>query len=320
MDIDLLPCGCIVTDADRKILRINRYYGTHFDPGRGDMDGVPIERLLSRASQIFSESYLIPTVMKEDVCREAQISLVSADGTPIHVIANVSQSPEGGLIWAFIEAENRNKLYHELESAREALVEQREQLEELSRTDPLTGIQNRRSFDEDLTRIFAEADRTGAPVSVLIMDIDHFKSVNDTGGHAAGDAALVQLAHALRSVCRNTDTVARLGGDEFCCLLNHTTRDEAMMLCERIHSAVDGILVDDRPITISIGLAVRTKARSINSVEIMTEADKALYRAKESGRNTTAIWQPSRSVGYTRQKIPLPPPPSGIETRSQQTL
>lgn len=320
MDIDLLPCGCIVTDADQKILRINRYYGTHFDPGCGDMEGMPIERLLSRASQIFSESYVLPTVMKEEVCREVQISLVSADGTPIPAIANVSQLPDGGIVWAFIEAENRNKLYHELEAARESLEEQRERLEQLSRTDPLTGLQNRRSFDEDLVRVFNEAGRTNAPVSILILDIDQFKSINDSHGHAVGDAALLHLAYALKSTCRNTDVVARLGGDEFCCLLNHTTSDEAMILCKRIHAAVAEILVDGHPITVSIGLSVRTKDRSISCHEIMTEADKALYAAKQSGRNTTAIWHPSRFIRDDRQKMPSRPPSLGTEFPSQQTL
>ena len=156
--------------------------------------------------------------------------------------------------------------------------------------DPLTGVHNRRYLDEHLQSEFAFAARHGTSLSLLLIDADHFKRVNDTYGHAAGDAALRALAgHLLRSV-RAEDMIARFGGEEFAVLAREITAEGAHAVAERIRRSVERtpVQLDDGavPITVSIGVVTMTVARPFATADSLLEAaDEALYRAKETGRN-----------------------------------
>ncbi len=157
-------------------------------------------------------------------------------------------------------------------------------LTELAALDPLTGLPNRRSLDAHLERELASARRDGRPLSLAMMDIDHFKTINDTYGHPAGDRVLTDLAAILRSVARGSEMVARIGGEEFVWVLPNTCTADAFTVAERARRAVadhDFGLVGR--VTISIGLCSTT---DIADTALMTAADQALYRAKSSGRNT----------------------------------
>jgi diguanylate cyclase (GGDEF)-like protein len=155
--------------------------------------------------------------------------------------------------------------------------------------DPLTGVANRRSFDADLERAVGWARRTGEPISLLTLDIDHFKAINDTWGHAVGDRALQEVAAALRQVAtRADDVVGRLGGDEFV-LLVRTGPDGARELAGQLRE----VLVRDAslpggPPGLSIGVAVLPD-HAATAAELRAASDAALYQAKANGRGCTAV-------------------------------
>jgi diguanylate cyclase (GGDEF)-like protein len=168
----------------------------------------------------------------------------------------------------------------------EALETANLELERLATRDPLTGVHNRRHFDAKLLECFHTSQRTGTGFAVLLLDADHFKQVNDTHGHPAGDAVLQQLAHLLNENTRAVDFVARYGGEEFAVLLPHTPGGEgSMAAAEKIRAA---IAAADFPeighMTVSIGASVWNPADT-HAHAIVERADKALYQAKGAGRN-----------------------------------
>jgi diguanylate cyclase (GGDEF)-like protein/PAS domain S-box-containing protein len=158
-------------------------------------------------------------------------------------------------------------------------------LEELAATDSLTGVANRRRFDQTLRSEAERCLRSGGPLTLLMLDIDHFKSVNDTYGHPAGDAMLQAVASECRSAVRDIDLVARIGGEEFGILLVNVDLAEGERVAERIRKLIEALQLDvgERSLscTASIGLAGFTGS----ALDLMTQADAALYRAKEGGRN-----------------------------------
>lgn len=279
-DIDLLPCGCIITTADRRILFANPYFCDNLGWDLPILANQKLDTVLHRASLLFCDSYVIPTALQQGRCTETLLYLLNRAGDRVPMVANVRCMPDNTMIWAFVEAANRNKLFHELETARHALAEQREQLEQMSRTDALTGVANRRELDTVLDRTFKESERSGVPVSILMIDIDKFKSINDTYGHDVGDLVLCTLAKTLRTVCRDTDTVARLGGDEFVCVLPNTEIGDAQILADRIQKVVSLSTIGLCSYTISIGVSGRTSQSSGRYNEVLKFADVALYEAK----------------------------------------
>jgi len=158
-------------------------------------------------------------------------------------------------------------------------------LEAQALEDQLTGVSNRRAFDRDISNAVARARRTGEPLSLLTIDVDHFKSVNDTRGHAAGDLALRTVAHALRGAARESDVVARIGGDEFVALLLDCDAAGAQRVARGLQAALAEVPgIPGGRLTLSIGAA--TMPRDADSVESLSIAsDAALYDAKLSGRN-----------------------------------
>ncbi|MBC7700237.1 diguanylate cyclase [Aquabacterium sp.] len=166
------------------------------------------------------------------------------------------------------------------------LVQANQQLERLSRVDPLTALANRRHFDEFLQHTWARASHDGDDVALLMIDVDHFKAYNDQHGHPAGDACLQAVAETLRDCLRRPeDLVARYGGEEFIALLSHSDLAVAMAAAERVRAAVDAD--GTTPVTVSIGVAsVRPGAAAITPTRLMVAADQALYQAKGAGRNT----------------------------------
>ncbi|MDP2122514.1 MAG: GGDEF domain-containing protein [Hoeflea sp.] len=293
VDVDFFPCGCLVTTMDRKLLFANQYFREYLDWDPVSLIDQTINVVFSRASQLFCESFVIPTTMQHGRCSEILLYLLNARGEQVPMLANVRWAPNGTLTWVFVEADNRNKLLQKLETTRYALEEQRDQLDQMSRTDPLTGVANRRELEAVLERMFKEAERSDLPVSVLMMDVDKFKSINDSYGHDAGDRVLCRLAKVLQSVCRETDIVARLGGDEFVCVLHDTDLSGAQVLADRILSAVSKSADGPCAYTVSIGISGRTRLSSARSGDVLKFADKALYDAKVGGRDRTAAQWPA---------------------------
>jgi len=153
-------------------------------------------------------------------------------------------------------------------------------------TDVLTGLPNRRHADDVIERLLAAARRNGRPVAVMLFDLDHFKTVNDRFGHAIGDDALRATADATCRLVRGGDHVARFGGEEFLVLLPDTGADTALIVAEKLRARIAELQVTglDGGMTASFGVAVYP-AHGIGADELIAAADRALYRAKHSGRN-----------------------------------
>ena len=162
-------------------------------------------------------------------------------------------------------------------------------LEELAMTDQLTGLPNRRSFDTRLGIEFRRAQRYGRPLSVALLDLDFFKRVNDSRGHAAGDMVLIETASLIRRYLRESDVAARYGGEEFIVLLPESGEDAALVAAEKLRQVIEAHRFGDSasplPLTVSIGVASLPYAGIDSPARLVELADRALYRAKETGRN-----------------------------------
>lgn len=171
-----------------------------------------------------------------------------------------------------------------IETQQADLLEQNARLEELSLTDPLTGVGNRRAYFAVIEEDVARSRRYGYPVAIAILDIDHFKQVNDDLGHLTGDDVLRQMVSTILMTIRAADALYRIGGEEFVILFTHTSLDAAKAKAEALRAVIErtdfGI---DRAVTVSFGIAEVVEADSVH--ELMARADAALYCAKSSGRN-----------------------------------
>jgi len=155
-------------------------------------------------------------------------------------------------------------------------------------TDELTGLDNRRQFVVRSQEALARLRRYQTPFSVLLIDIDHFKRINDTKGHTAGDAALVKVARILRETLRETDCAARFGGDELVVLMPETNHRAAAVAATRLCRNVEAAC-RDLGLTVSVGLACSGTDTNLSVEEMLARSDGALYSAKEAGRNCVAI-------------------------------
>ncbi len=183
------------------------------------------------------------------------------------------------------DVSERQRYEEQLAEQHRRLADAYEALQSLVVTDSLTGLLNRRAYDARVIEERARAGR-GKSLSILMIDVDHFKDFNDTFGHAAGDAVLAQLARILLGATRGTDTVARYGGEEFVVIAPDADRDAAAHLAERCRAAAEGATWPKRRITISIGAATWTRGQPLAWLEdLPLAADRALYDAKRTGRN-----------------------------------
>jgi diguanylate cyclase (GGDEF)-like protein len=168
--------------------------------------------------------------------------------------------------------------------------EMRSRLIELVGTDILTGCINRRAFESRLSREWRQARRRSSTLALLMIDIDHFKDINDSHGHAAGDIVLTEIGEIMRKTARETDTVARVGGDEFVVMLPDTAWQGAMTFAERLRRNVDEhTFAEDgkKPmaITVSVGVALAKGSDPVTEEDLLQTADRSLYKAKSGGRN-----------------------------------
>ena len=191
------------------------------------------------------------------------------------------------------------ELHQRLAEAAAALELTNRDLASTARTDALTGVGNRRRFDEDLARVHAQSRRRSHPYSVAVADIDHFKAYNDRHGHVAGDRALAAVASALVNSCREADAVYRYGGEEFALIFADAELPPVVEAADRARRAVQSLTLDPtgRPLaeslSISVGVA-QLGPEDGNPVDIVRSADAALYAAKRQGRNRVVAEEPPR--------------------------
>jgi diguanylate cyclase (GGDEF)-like protein len=191
------------------------------------------------------------------------------------------------------EAEDFQKQNLALRREIEEQKQEKQMLEQLALTDPLTHALNRRAFYERATVILLEAQRTGSPLTLMMLDVDHFKEVNDQFGHVYGDSILARLVDSLHNELRSGDLLARYGGEEFVILLPGVDREQAERVGERLRVVVEQQSHPDEahpPVTVSLGAAIAPANKLPDSIDpLINYADEALYRAKQSGRNCCAL-------------------------------
>lgn len=223
------------------------------------------------------------------------VSLVHRpDGSPDYFISVI----EDITLRKRVEQERDELIAHLEDRVRERTAD----LERLSLLDPLTGIANRRSFDQCLEAEWYRAVRTRQPLSLVLIDIDYFKQMNDSLGHSAADDALKALTSCLVQVAkRSTDLPARFGGDEFILVLPDTDADGAMKIANRIQDMVQELNIEIRPpsdsklFSVSQGVAAAVPDRKGTWKGLLLDADRALFRAKQAGRGRVALWTSSRA-------------------------
>lgn len=196
----------------------------------------------------------------------------------------------------YILQKERDSAFFALRELKKQLEASNKKLHKLSMLDGLTGIANRRHFDQQLEDDLSNAASTQTPVSLLLIDIDHFKDFNDNYGHQMGDECLKKVADILSTSCQNPmDTAARYGGEEFVVLLPGTSEDNAQRVAERFKQALTNACIEHSHssvsdcVTVSIGIATFDRGSEYDGKQLVDNADKALYKAKESGRDRIVI-------------------------------
>ena len=165
-------------------------------------------------------------------------------------------------------------------------------LEEASRLDGLTQLFNRAHWQSRLVEEFSRARRYKHPMSLLLFDLDHFKSINDTYGHLAGDAVLIKVADLVRDSLRESDVAGRYGGEEFGIILPDTSGPGAMVVAERLRQSVESTLVSFEKLQIAMSISIGVaefSATFSNAEDMIAKADEALYKAKQAGRNRVIL-------------------------------
>lgn len=191
------------------------------------------------------------------------------------------------------EISMRQSKENELNHVMEELQKVNHQLEVAIITDPLTGVMNRRGFYELLNTELSRVMRYGGEAALLMMDIDHFKVINDTHGHRAGDSALHEFTLVCKNVVRSIDVISRIGGEEFAVLLPNTNIESAVILAERIREAVEGIsieLVRGMKIRMTVSIGIASYEKNDDADTFIQKADQALYFAKNNGRNQVVCY------------------------------
>ena len=274
-EIERLPTDRIARDLPELISDIVRGIGRAGEHAEAELEAPEYERA-SRFADFRGDNGVNPVFLARDVAA-LQTVLLSALSRelrdvepPLFLYAVERLTAVLGAVQA---------------AALEALLTNRSrELESLANTDPLTGLYNLRYLEQQLGRLLGMQKRYGHPFSLLLLDLDGLKRINDAHGHAAGDRALTGVAGALRETVRTVDTPARLGGDEFCVLAPHQTASRAEILADRVAAAVDTIRgPEGTSVAISIGV-VSCPQHAVDRDRLLELADRAMYRAKASGQ------------------------------------
>jgi diguanylate cyclase (GGDEF)-like protein len=279
--LDAYLCGAMVSDNLRKIVYVNSYFSDELNLPTKSLVGSDIYTLFTHSSKIFCESFLIPILIEERKCEELQLALIDGNGKRIPIVINARMKEGGFIYWSFFNASKRDKLYEELIKARAELEQKAKELKELSSIDELTGLLNRREINQRAALLLEEAAMARRHTSILLIDIDHFKNVNDTLGHLKGDKVLVDLGSLLKSFGRKFDLISRYGGEEFFFILPETDLPEAKRFSKRLHNAIAAIEISGKPLTVSIGISVSDGSDNKSLTELYRQSDEALYKAKK---------------------------------------
>jgi diguanylate cyclase (GGDEF)-like protein len=316
--LDTLVEGVLILDKDQRIALANEAFADNVDCSPHKLAGRKVSelswtRLVDEGedeelpwARALEEGKIQKGVLLGLSGRTARPRTFSVNATPICA----QDGTRRGTLATFDDlttAERKNaqlrKLLLKLKLSRAEIRKQNLELRALATTDPLTGCLNRRSFFQDFEVRCKEAQRHDYPLSCVMVDIDHFKLINDRHGHRVGDLVLQKVAEILRGTLRQTDLLCRYGGEEFCILLPHIDVDGAERAAERVRQAIEETPCINIAVTASLGVAsLQNEARSPQ--ELLDQADRALYAAKRGGRNRVNRWEPS--LGEDKHSSPAP--------------
>lgn len=282
---DFFPCGALITDRANTIVYVNAYFKTQLHYAIDELVGDNVDKILTKSSRIFFQSYLLPTLLHEKTCEEMQLFILNGKGERIPMTVNTHTNEDGLTYWSLFNASKRDQLYDELIKTREKLEEQAEQLKSLASTDELTNLLNRREMKSRSVLLLEQALRSKQSVALLMIDIDNFKTINDTFGHLEGDRVLKELGQNLKHFGRQTDLISRYGGEEFLIMLPDTNKKDTLLFCNRLHQLIKEIKVGERALTVSIGACLSDSNSCFT--DLFAHADSAVYQAKANGKNTT---------------------------------
>jgi two-component system, cell cycle response regulator len=276
--IDLAQDAIIAYDDDRIISLFNPAAERMFGYDHSDIVGRPLSLLLPEIGEDSVsplESAIAGGDNEKPALPEVKAVRRCGDVFPAEAALSRIEHPSGRLYTLVLRDISERKAAED-------------ELRRLATTDPLTSVANRREFMEAAERELARVRRYGRPLALLMLDVDHFKSINDAYGHAAGDDVLVTLAAETRECLRECDVIGRLGGEEFAVILPETPLVEALEVAERLRRRLQGLSIRCGPhnINFTVSIGVGACAASDMSIEApLTRADHALYTAKREGRN-----------------------------------
>jgi diguanylate cyclase (GGDEF)-like protein/PAS domain S-box-containing protein len=296
--LDVMAEGVVLIDAQERIVLANAAFAQRVGEPATALLGMDVASLRWRADGPPGVAVELPwrSALREATATTGSpLRLDGPDGSRVFVV-NASPVLDGwgrpkGAIATFDDATELERkttaleeALAELEKSRDEIRLQNEELQVLARRDPLTGIANRRAFLAQLETQLEAARRSGGELCCLMVDIDHFKRVNDEYGHAMGDEVIQRVAQALVGARGTSEEVCRYGGEEFCVAVAEGGLEQAVRLAERVHKNVQLPGFARVPVAVSIGVSsTRWGARTL--AVLIAQADEALYASKERGRN-----------------------------------
>ena len=289
-----VPVGMYLKDSEGRLRFYNQSIADRFHIDRDEWIGKTSYDLWDQptAEELERED---TAVLQSGVAHDSYITVPAPDGKPSHWRSHKVPCLNGDgdvmLVCCSIDLTEQMQREAELQRTRDELQEANRKLSSLALTDALTGLWNRRAFDARLETSIIAAQRSKQPMTLMLIDVDHFKAINDRHGHPYGDTVLKQIAAILNRVKRAEDAACRFGGEEFAVLLPGTDVQAASHLSSRMLTAMRNFAWERGPVTVSIGLAMCVD--HCLSVDLVDNADSALYQAKRSGRDRSVLYHQS---------------------------
>ncbi|MBC8431346.1 MAG: diguanylate cyclase [Desulfobacterales bacterium] len=307
--LDTLTEGIILMDQNERIVLANAAFAEKIEQPASSLLGRKASKLkwtVPKSEEAVKDFPWLESLRREQEVTGVRMGLPTPSGRQLTFMVNGALILDHvgkcrGVLATFndvtlVEEQNEQlqEMLEELEKSRDEVRRQNQELEVLATRDPLTDCLNRRAFFERFEIDLSAAKRYGHDLSCIMLDIDYFKSVNDTYGHNGGDRVLKGIAEVLQSLARESDFVCRYGGEEFCIVLTHTDIDGGVEAAERYRCGIESYDFEGISVTSSFGVS-SIGLGAVESSEIIGEADKALYAAKEGGRNRVASWKQLKS-------------------------
>jgi diguanylate cyclase (GGDEF)-like protein/PAS domain S-box-containing protein/putative nucleotidyltransferase with HDIG domain len=300
--LNVLAEGLLVLDQKERIMLANSALEEILGVSSVELQGQSVSSLPWEEQSSTAEPYPWSSAIKDGNPRTGAILRLRTHGTDYRTfvvnaapVRNAANSILGVVVCLEDvtpleqERDALNKTLVQLEYSREEIRKQNEELRILATLDPLTSCLNRRAFFEQFEVHWKTSQRYNHPVSCIMIDLDHFKNVNDKWGHSVGDEVLRGVAGALRNTMRECDAICRYGGEEFCVLLPHVDIESAFLAAERFRKAVMALEFKGLQVTVSMGISSSTLGAG-DIQELLLQADKSLYLAKYNGRNQSVRW------------------------------